>query len=126
MSIFKSDNGTSQRSQKRKKEHKSFFSAARDFIDNDAFLRENIQRQYLYVLLLFVLSMVYINNRFIHERELRQLEKSKSELTDLKYRSLTISKDLKVAGRRTSISTALQNQGSDLQEATSPIVIIRQ
>lgn len=109
---------------KQEKKNKSFFSAAKDFVDNDDFLRENIQKQYLFVLLLFVLSMVYINNRFIYERELRQLAKSKTELADLKYRSLTISKQLKVAGRRTSISRELLNQGSDLQEATSPIIII--
>lgn len=104
---------------------KSFFSAARDFVDGDVFLRENIQRQFLFILLLFVLAMVYINNRFMYEKELRELDRSKRELVDLKYRSLTISKDLKVAGRRTSIRKELQNQGSDLEESTSPVIVIK-
>lgn len=105
---------------------KSFFAAVRDFVDDDIFLKENVQRQYLFILLLFVLAMVYINNRFLHERRLRDLERSKRELVDLKYRSLTTSKDLKVAGRRTTIRQELRNQGSDLEEATSPVIIIRE
>ena len=109
-----------------KKDSRSWFSKASDYIDNDAFLRENIQRQYLFILLLFVLSMVYINNRFIYEKELRQLEVSKNELADLKYRSLTLTKDLKVTGRRTSISAELKRHNSDIKESTSPIIIIKE
>lgn len=95
-------------------------------VEDDTFLRENIQRQYLFILLLFVLAMMYINNRFLHERELRDLNKSKAELVDLKYRSLTLTRDLKIAGRRTEVSRELKNQGSDVEESSSPVVVIRE
>lgn len=104
----------------------SFFSKMKSMVEDDTFLRENIQRQYLYILLLFVLAMVYINNRFLHERELRELNKAKEELVDLKYRSLTITRDLKITGRRTEVRKALKNQGSDVEESTSPVIIIRE
>lgn len=104
----------------------SFFTKIKAMVEDDTFLRENIQRQYLFILLLFVLAMMYINNRFLHERELRDLNKSKAELVDLKYRSLTLTRDLKIAGRRTEVSRELKNQGSDVEESSSPVVVIRE
>ena len=102
----------------------SVITLVREFIAGDVFLKETDQKQYLYVLLLFVLSLVYINNRFLYERELREIAKLRNEVVDLRYRSLTISKEVKQAGRRTMIIEALKAHGSDLEEATKPIIII--
>lgn len=102
----------------------SVITLVREFIAGDVFLKETVQKQYLYVLLLFVLSLVYINNRFLYERELREIAKLRNEVVDLRYRSLTISKEVKQAGRRTMIIEALKAHGSDLEEATEPIIII--
>ncbi|MBO5345708.1 MAG: hypothetical protein J6A44_02240 [Paludibacteraceae bacterium] len=102
----------------------SVITLVREFIAGDVFLKETVQKQYLYVLLLFVLSLVYINNRFLYERELREVAKLRNEVVDLRYRSLTISKEVKQAGRRTMIIEALKAHGSDLEEATKPIIII--
>jgi hypothetical protein len=88
------------------------------------FLKETVQKQYLYVLLIFVLSLVYINNRFLYERELREIARLRSEVVALRYRSLTISKEVKQAGRRTMIIEALKAHGSDLEETAKPIVVI--
>lgn len=102
----------------------SVITLVKEFIAGDVFLKETVQKQYLYVLLLFVLSLVYINNRFLYERELREVAKLRNEVVDLRYRSLTISKEVKQAGRRTMIIEALKSHGSDLEEATKPIIII--
>jgi hypothetical protein len=48
----------------------------------------------------------------------------RNELVDLRYRSLTISKELKLAGRRTMILDALNECASNLKEATEPVIII--
>jgi hypothetical protein len=96
----------------------------KEFIAGDVFLKETVQKQYLYVLLIFVLSLVYINNRFLYERELREIARLRSEVVDLRYRSLTISKEVKQAGRRTMIIEALKAHGSDLEETAKPIVVI--
>jgi hypothetical protein len=45
-------------------------------------------------------------------------------VVDLRYRSLTISKEVKQAGRRTMIIEALKAHGSDLEETAKPIVVI--
>ncbi len=92
----------------------------------DILVSDILQRQLPYIILVFVLSLLYINNRFLYERQLRELNDSKIELIDLKYRSLTISKELMLKGRRTEVIEQLKRQGSDLQEATSPIIIIKE
>jgi cell division protein FtsL len=102
----------------------SVVTLVREFIAGDVFLKETVQKQYLYVLLIFVLSLVYINNRFLYERELREIARLRSEVVDLRYRSLTISKEVKQAGRRTMIIEALKAHGSDLEETAKPIVVI--
>ncbi len=98
----------------------------KDLMAGDVLLSDMFQRSVIYIMLIFVLSLWYINNRFLYERDLRNLNKSKQELIDLKYRSLNISKNLMQAGRRTTILKSLEAQGSDLQEATSPIIIINE
>lgn len=104
---------------------KSYFAVIKNFIDDDAFLRAFFQKQYKYLLLLFFLSMLYVNNRFVYEKKLKDLDKARSEMIDLKYRSLSLSKDLKVAGRRTHIREQLKNKGSDLAEPAEPVIIIQ-
>ncbi|MFI3296758.1 MAG: FtsL-like putative cell division protein [bacterium] len=101
----------------------SFF---KNLAAGDILVSDMLQRQLPYIILVFVLSLLYINNRFLYERQLRKLNDSKIELIDLKYRSLTISKELMLKGRRTEVIEQLQRQGSDLQEATSPIIIIKE
>jgi hypothetical protein len=102
----------------------SAVSLIKEIIAGDVFLRETVQKQFLYVLLLFVLSLFYVNNRFLYEKELREVNRMRNELVDLRYRSLTISKELKLAGRRTMILDALNECGSNLKEATEPVIII--
>lgn len=102
----------------------SVVTLTKEFIAGDILLKEAIQKQFLFLLLLFVLSLVYVNNRFLYERQLREVNKLRVEAEDIKYRSLVISKELKQAGRRTMILNALSENGSRLSEATEPIVII--
>lgn len=103
----------------------SIVTMLKEFVAGDILLKETIQKQFLFLLLLFVLSLVYVNNRFLYERQLRELDKLKVEVVDWKYRALVISKDLKQAGRRTMILKALRENGSMLEEATEPIIIIK-
>ncbi len=104
----------------------SVVTLIKDVIAGDVFLKEAVQKQFLYVGLLFLLSLIYVNNRFLYEKELREVEKLRKEVVDLKYRSLTLSKDMKLAGRRTMIIEILDVMGVDLEESAKPIVIIEE
>ena len=102
----------------------SVVTLIKDIIAGDVFLKETVQKQFLYVGLLFLLSLIYVNNRFLYEKELREVEQLRKEVVDLRYRSLTLSKDMKLAGRRTMIIETLDAMGVDLVESAKPIVII--
>ncbi len=102
----------------------SVVTLIKDVIAGDVFLKEAVQKQFLFVGLLFLLSLVYVNNRFLYEKELREVEKLRKEVVDLRYRSLTLSKDMKLAGRRTMIIETLDAMGVDLEESAKPIIII--
>ena len=102
----------------------SVVSLIKEIVAGDVFLKEAVQKQFLFVGLLFLLSLVYVNNRFLYEKELREVEKLRKEVVDLRYRSLTLSKDMKLAGRRTMIIETLDAMGVDLEESAKPIVII--
>lgn len=115
---------------KKKKEQKSRrkFSVGlffKEFVAGDIFLREAIRRQFLFVVLLSVLSLFYVNNRFMYERQLRELEILNVEVVDLRYRSLTLSKEMKQLSRRTMVRNALQGRESDLEEIVEPVVVIK-
>ncbi|MBR4154286.1 MAG: hypothetical protein IKT96_02950 [Paludibacteraceae bacterium] len=102
----------------------SVVTRIKEFIAGDVFLKETVQKQFLYVGLLFLLSLIYVNNRFLYENELRAVEKLRNEVVDLKYRSLTLSKDVRLAGRRAMIIERLDAMGVDLEESAKPIIII--
>ena len=104
----------------------SVVTLIKDIIAGDVFLKEAVQKQFLFVGLLFLLSLIYVNNRFLYEKELREVERLRNEVVDLRYRSLTLSKDMKLAGRRTMIIEALDVMGVDLEESAKPIVIIEE
>ena len=104
----------------------SVVTLIKDIVAGDVFLKEAVQKQFLFVGLLFLLSLVYVNNRFLYEKELREVEKLRQEVVDLRYRSLTLSKDVKLAGRRAMIIETLDVMGVDLVETTKPIVIIEE
>ena len=104
----------------------SVVTLIKDIIAGDVFLKEAVRKQFLFVGLLFLLSLVYVNNRFLYEKELREVERLRNEVVDLRYRSLTLSKDMKLAGRRTMIIEALDVMGVDLEESAKPIVIIEE
>lgn len=102
----------------------SVITLIKELIAGDVFLRDVVQKQFLFVLFLVVLSLVYVNNKFLYERQLREISALRFEVVDLRYRSHTITKEVKLAGRRTMVIESLKARGSNLGEATKPIVII--
>ena len=104
----------------------SVVTLIKDIVAGDVFLKEAVQKQFLFVGLLFLLSLIYVNNRFLYEKELREVERLRNEVKDLRYRSLTLSKNMKLAGRRTMIIETLDVMGVDLEESAKPIVVIEE
>lgn len=103
----------------------TILSSVDNVLAGDLLLNDMVRKQYLFVLMLAGLSLFYINNRFLYEKQLKELDESEVKLENVKYQTLTITKELKVAGRRTVILDKLHNAGSDIEEALSPAIIIK-
>ena len=99
-------------------------SSFRDFLNGNILNKKFFQKQIKLFLLLFVLTIFYINNRYKCELLVAEEVKLKSELQDIKFESLTISAKLTTLGRRTYVLDYVNSKGLDLKESSlAPIVI---
>lgn len=96
----------------------------RDLMNGDVLVRDVVQRQMKFIILLLMLAMFYINNRFAYEAELKRLDELNQELVDARFRSLTIQKEMVEKGRRSQVEQRLQKLGSSLAEPNSPVIIV--
>lgn len=96
----------------------------REVVAGDVLSREALRRQTPFFVLLVVLSLLLVYNRFAHEAELRRIESLKKELTDVKNTSLTISKELMQMSRQSYVMEKLEGQGSTLRLSSQPAVVV--
>ena len=103
-----------------KKKHTSW----KDIIGGDILATEFFRRQLKLIVLIMVLIVFYISNRYSMQQRLIRIEKLKETLTDIKYNSLTRSSELMERSRQSHIEEYISNQESDLQTATTPPYLI--
>ena len=96
----------------------------KDVASGEALGREWLQRQIPFIIFLVMIALFYINNRFTHEAQLRDIDRLKRELIDAKYESLTVSEELMQMSRQSYVIDKLREQGSNLQVSTEPSVVI--
>ncbi|MDO5570918.1 MAG: FtsL-like putative cell division protein [Bacteroidales bacterium] len=70
-------------------------------------------------LFLFFLA-IYINNRFVNQKKIAEIERQKNELQDLKYEALTRSSELIGVSRHSQVKDLILKQGIELEEADKP------
>jgi len=96
----------------------------KDVASGEALGREWLQRQIPFVLFLAILALFYINNRFSHEAQLREIDRLKKELIDAEYESLTVSEELMQMSRQSYVIDKLREQGSNLEVSTEPPAVV--
>ncbi|MCD7900985.1 MAG: hypothetical protein LUH22_14275 [Bacteroides sp.] len=77
------------------------------------------------IALIVVLAIVYINNRYLCQQQLIEIDRLKQELTDTKYDALTRSSELMEKSRQSRIEDYVSKKESDLQTATNPPYMIK-
>ena len=97
----------------------------RSIIGGDILAAEFFHRQAKLLVLLLVLVLFYINNRYECQQLMIRIEELKKELTDIKYDALTRSSELMEHSRQSRIEEYIATQHSDLQSATTPPYLIR-
>ena len=97
----------------------------RGIIGGDILAAEFFRRQVKLLVLVMVLVIFYINNRYECQQQMIRIEELKKDLTDIKYDALTRSSELMEHSRQSRIEEYIATQQSDLQSATTPPYLIR-
>ena len=108
-------------SAEKEKGNKSFKS----WLDGDMLLSPLLQRHLGLFLLMFVLVIAYVSNRYAFQREQVQIQRLRSELNDVKYEALARSSELMEKSRESNIQRYVVEQGSELKIPTKAPVVIK-
>ena len=81
---------------------------------------EFVRKQMLFIILLSVLALVYISNRYHAERVFRETEQIKDEIAELRAEKITVQSKLMRISRRSEILRLLRENGSELKESPVP------
>lgn len=92
--------------------------ALQEFLGGDYLSREWVTGNLSYILYVALLAMIYIANTYYSEKKFKSIERTKSELKELRYEYITTKSILMFRGRQSEISKQAITQG--LREAKMP------
>lgn len=97
--------------------------AAGDFFKNDFF-----RRQAKLLILIVIMTIIYIDNRYTSQRELIEIDRLKKELVEAKYYSLAISSELTERSRQSKIEEYISGNENtiSLETASAPPFLIKE
>lgn len=78
-----------------------------------------------FMLVIFVIIVLYISNRYSCISEMAEIESLRKELKDAKFESLTISSSLTAMSRQVQVESLLKKNGIDLIIPTDPVYKIK-
>lgn len=98
----------------------------REILGGDILTAGWLRRQMGLILLCTFFAIIYITNRYSAEQEIIEIERLKTELTEVRYRALTRSSELTVKTRQSQIEKSLrQTPDSVLQSPKEPPFLIK-
>ncbi len=96
----------------------------RHFLNGQIFTLKIVQRQYLLIGLLVLLSIIHIDNRFASEKQITRINELNKMIQDARYENLTISAELEEICRRSNIERLIRERGMNLRTGINPPVVI--
>lgn len=97
---------------------KSF--SLRGFVDGSLLTGRSFTSQLPFVFFLAFMAMMYISNRYHAEKLRRRILTEKSDLSDLRARSIFISAELMKLSRQTEVAEVVKKQGLTIKESEVP------
>lgn len=97
----------------------------RSILGGDILAHDFIKRQANLLILIVIMTILYIDNRYTSQQELIEIDQLKKELIDIKYDALTISSELTEKSRQSRIEEYISAEGNALETATTPPYLIR-
>lgn len=99
-------------------------SSVRDILNGNILTKKFIRKQYLLIILLVVLSIGYIDNRYASEKQIATMVMLKKNIQDAKYESLTISAELMEISRQSNLLLLMESKGMLLKPGNTPPIVI--
>lgn len=120
---MKEQNNKKQKKQKESTSPKHM--SIRSILGGDVLANDFFKRQTSLLILIMVLTILYIDNRYTSQQELIEIDRLKKELTDIKYDALTRSSELMEKSRQSRIEEYISTEESHLETATNRPYLIR-
>jgi hypothetical protein len=113
-------NGENQSPEKKKRRRLSVL-----YILSGGMLKEEfVIRHTGMILLVVVMLLIHIGNRYACLLKLREIDRLQRELKDVKYESVALSGQLTGSNRQSQIEELVEAQGLDLESAKTPPYIL--
>ena len=100
-------------------------TSLKNIIGGDILATDFFRRQTKLLVLIMVLILFYIHNRYASQQQMIEIDKLKKELIDIKYDALTRSSELMEKSRQSRIEEYIATKESDLQTSTNPPYLIK-
>ena len=100
-------------------------TSLKNIIGGDIQATDFFRRQTKLLVLIMVLILFYIHNRYACQQQMIEIDKLKKELIDIKYDALTRSSELMEKSRQSRIEEYIATKESDLQTSTNPPYLIK-
>ena len=111
---------------KKKKENASpSHMSVRSILGGDILANDFFKRQTTLLILIMVLTILYIDNRYTSQQEMIEIDRLKKELIDIKYDALTRSSELMEKSRQSRIEEYISTEESHLETSTSRPYLIK-
>ena len=120
---MKEQNPNKQKSQKENASPKHM--SIRSILGGDILANDFFKRQTSLLILIMILTILYIDNRYTSQQELIEIDRLKKELIDIKYDALTRSSELMEKSRQSRIEEYISTEESHLETATNRPYLIK-
>lgn len=118
-------NETNNKQEEQKGEKVKRRTSLKSIIGGDILATDFFRRQTKLLVLIMVLILFYIHNRYACQQQMIEIDKLKKELIDIKYDALTRSSELMERSRQSRIEEYIATKESDLQTSTNPPYLIK-
>ena len=119
-------NETNNKQEEQKGEKVKRRTSLKNIIGGDILATDFFRRQTKLLVLIMVLILFYIHNRYACQQQMIEIDKLKKELIDIKYDALTRSSELMERSRQSRIEEYIATKESDVQTSTNPPYLIKE
>lgn len=119
------DMETEKKQEDKKNEKIKKRTAWKNIIGGDILATDFFRRQTKLIVLIMVLVLFYVHNRYACQQQMIDIDKLKKDLIDIKYDALTRSSELMERSRQSRIEEYIATKQSDLQTSTNPPYLIK-